>query len=68
MLKDVALYAGLTHLPPNIPYVLWSFGFFSFVHLIVAPLFSLGFFKNTYGPMDKRARNNWYAPFVSRSV
>ncbi|KAF9030820.1 DUF887-domain-containing protein [Hymenopellis radicata] len=65
-LVDAARYFGLEQLPPNIPYVLASFAFFTGVHLIVAPLLSGLFFKETYGKMDRRGRNNWCIHVVSQ--
>ncbi len=63
-LLDAARYFGLEQLPPNIPNVLASFAFFTGVHLIVAPLLSGLFFKETYGKMDRRGRNNWYVAYI----
>ncbi|KAF8921020.1 TLC domain-containing protein [Mucidula mucida] len=65
-LLDAARYFGLEQLPPNIPNVLASFAFFTGVHLIVAPLLSGLFFKETYGKMDRRGRNNWCIHIVSQ--
>lgn len=60
-LTDLAHYAGLEHLPPNIPYILASFLFFTVIHLVVAPLGSWLFLRSTYMSMDRKGRNNWCA-------
>ncbi len=59
-LTTYALDAGLAALPPHLPTRLASLAFFTFVHLVVAPLASHAFFPETYGKMGRRARNNWF--------
>ncbi|KAK0483901.1 hypothetical protein IW261DRAFT_1465707 [Armillaria novae-zelandiae] len=57
-LTTYALDTGLAALPPQLPTLLASLAFFTFVHLVVTPLASHAFFPDTYGKMGWRARNN----------
>ncbi|KAK0239876.1 TLC domain-containing protein [Armillaria nabsnona] len=63
-LTTYALDAGLAALPPHLSTLLASLAFFTFVHLVVAPLASHAFFPDTYGKMGRRARNNWFVAFL----
>ncbi|KAG7448052.1 DUF887-domain-containing protein [Guyanagaster necrorhizus] len=65
-LTTYALQAGLTALPPHLPTLLAALAFFTFIHLLVAPLASHAFFPDTYGKMGQRARNNWCIHIVSQ--
>ncbi|KAK0228799.1 TLC domain-containing protein [Armillaria fumosa] len=66
-LTAYALDAGLAALPPHLPTLLASLVFFTFVHLVVAPLASHAFFPETYSKMGRRARNNWCIHVVSQA-
>ncbi|KAF8921023.1 TLC domain-containing protein [Mucidula mucida] len=59
--------AGLTRLTPHLPALLYSAAFFTFIHLVIAPVVSLWLFPETYGKMSRRARNNWCIHVVSQA-
>ncbi|KIY69101.1 DUF887-domain-containing protein [Cylindrobasidium torrendii FP15055 ss-10] len=65
-LTRVALRLGLIRLPENLHHILASVLFFSVIHLVVAPVVSMTFFKDVYGKMGSEARNNWCIHVVSQ--
>lgn len=54
------LALGLTKLPPHLPVFGAAFGLFTVVHQVLAPAVSEWLCPQTYGKMNKRAKNTWW--------